>query len=126
MLCVIRLDRLGRRMMKLIELINDFKLKGIEFISLENNLDTSTPIGMLLFNICAAFSEMERELIRERVRAGLDYAKQKGRAGGRPKALTTEKAEIVKALQQTGTMSVKQICETIGISHSVFYRCINN
>ena len=125
-LCVVRLDRLGRRMMKLIELINDFKSKGIEFISLENNLDTSTPIGMLLFNVCAAFSEMERELIRDRVMAGLDSAKQKGRAGGRPKALTTEKSETVKALRQTGKMSVKQICETIGISRSVFYRCINN
>ncbi|HDV5785654.1 TPA: recombinase family protein [Legionella pneumophila] len=124
-LCVVRLDRLGRRMMKLIELINDFKSKGIEFISLENNLDTSTPIGMLLFNICAAFSEMERELIRERVKAGLDSARQQGRNGGRPKALSQEKAETVKALRQAGTMSVKQICDTIGVSRSVFYRCIN-
>ena len=125
MLCVVRLDRLGRRMMKLIELINEFKTKGIEFVALENNLDTSTPIGMLLFNICAAFSEMERELIRERVKAGLDSAKQQGRAGGRPKALTVEKSKTVKALRQTGKMSVKQICDTIGISRSVFYRCIN-
>lgn len=124
-LCVVRLDRLGRRMMKLVELINEFKTKGIEFISLENNLDTSTPMGMLLFNICAAFSEMERELIRERVKAGLDSAKQKGRIGGRPKALTLEKADMVRALRQVGRMSVKQICETIGISRSVFYRCIN-
>lgn len=82
-------------------------------------------MGMLLFNICAAFSEMERELIRERVKAGLDSAKQQGRTGGRPKALTTEKFQTVRALRQTGTMSVKQICETIGISRSVFYRCIN-
>ena len=124
-LCVVRLDRLGRRMMKLIELINDFKSKGIEFVSLENNLDTSTPMGMLLFNICAAFSEMERELIRERVRAGLESARKKGRTGGRPKALTPEKAETIKALRQIDKMSVKQICETIGISRSVFYRCIN-
>jgi DNA invertase Pin-like site-specific DNA recombinase len=124
-LCVVRLDRLGRRMMKLVELINGFKTKGIEFIALENNLDTTSPIGMLLFNICAAFSEMERELIRDRVKAGLDSARQKGRAGGRPEALTSEKAETVKALRQVGKMSVKQICETIGISRSVFYRCIN-
>ena len=124
-LCVVRLDRLGRRMMKLVELINDFKSKGIEFVALENNLDTTTPVGMLLFNICAAFSEMERELIRERVKAGLDSAKQKGRTGGRPKALTMEKAETVRALRQVGKMSVNQICETIGISRSVFYRCID-
>ena len=73
-------------------------------------------MGMLLFNICAAFSEMVRELIRERVKAGLDSAKQKGRKGGRPKALTAEKAETVRALRQAGVMSVKQICETIKIT----------
>lgn len=124
-LCVVRLDRLGRRMMKLVELINDFKEKGIEFVSLENNLDTSTHMGMLLFNICAAFSEMERELIRERVKAGLDSAKQQGRKGGRPKVLTEEKADAIRALRQTGKMSVKKICETMNVSRSVFYRCIN-
>ncbi|HAT9215902.1 TPA: helix-turn-helix domain-containing protein [Legionella pneumophila subsp. pneumophila] len=124
-LCVVRLDRLGRRMMKLVELINEFKTKGIEFVALENNLDTSTPMGMLLFNICAAFSEMERELIRERVKAGLDSAKHQGRTGGRPRALTGEKAETIRALRQVGTLSVKQICENIGVSRSVFYRCIN-
>ena len=124
-LCVVRLDRLGRRMMRLVELINDFKTKGVEFVALENNLDTSSPMGMLLFNICAAFSEMERELIRERVKAGLDSARKKGRSGGRPKALTTEKAETVRALRQVGKMSVREICNTIGISRSVFYRCIN-
>ena len=59
-ICVVRLDRLGRRMTKLIELINDFKVKNIEFVALENNIDTRTPIGMLLFTVCAAFSEMER------------------------------------------------------------------
>lgn len=124
-LCVVRLDRLGRRMMRLVELINDFKAKEIEFIALENNLDTSSPIGMLLFNICAAFSEMERELIRERVKAGLDSAKHQGRTGGRPKALTNDQAETIRALRQAGKMSVKKICETMKISRSVFYRCVN-
>lgn len=81
---------------------------------------------MLLFNICAAFSEMERELIRERVKAGLDSAKQQGRKGGRPKALTDDdKAETIRALRQAGKMSVKKICETMKVSRSVFYRCIN-
>lgn len=124
-LCVVRLDRLGRRMMKLIELINEFKEKGIELVSLENNIDTSNPIGMLLFNICAAFSEMERELIRERVKAGLDCAKRQGRKGGRPKALTDDKAQAIRALRQAGNLSVKKICETMNVSRSVFYRCIN-
>jgi DNA invertase Pin-like site-specific DNA recombinase len=125
-LCVVRLDRLGRRMMKLVDLINEFKEKNIEFVSLENNIDTSNHFGMLLFNICAAFSEMERELIRERVKAGLDSAKQQGRKGGRPKALTADKADTIRALRQAGKMSVKKICETMNVSRSVFYRCINS
>ncbi len=86
--CVVRLDRLGRRMLKLVALINDFKTKHINFVALENNIDTTTPLGMVLFTMCAAFSEMERELIRERVRAGVDAAHAKGRKGGRPRALT--------------------------------------
>jgi DNA invertase Pin-like site-specific DNA recombinase len=124
-LCVVRLDRLGRRMMKLIDLINEFKEKGIEFVSLENNIDTSNHIGMLLFNICAAFSEMERELIRERVKEGLDSAKQQGRKGSRSKVLTEDTAETIRELRRAGKMSVKKICDTMNVSRSVFYRCIN-
>lgn len=122
---VVRLDRLGRRMIKLIELINDFKSKGIEFVSLENNIDTTTSIGMLLFNICAAFSEMERELIRERVKAGVDAALKNGRKVGRPRSLTSEKETVLRALFKAGNMSVTQICTTVGISRAVYYRAIN-
>lgn len=122
--CVVRLDRLGRRMMKLVELINGFKEKGIEFISLENNIDTTTPLGMVLFNMCAAFSEMERELIRERVKAGLDAAYKKGRKGGRPKALTPTKLETLLSLKKSGEFSVGQICKMAGITRSVYYRAI--
>ncbi|MGJ3495350.1 recombinase family protein [Piscirickettsia salmonis] len=119
---VVRLDRLGRRMTKLINLINEFHEKGIQFISLENNLDTTTPMGMLLFNMCAAFSEMERELIKERVIAGIEAAKEKGRKGGRPKALSNDDVEKVKALKTSGEFSVKQICSMMNISKSVYYR----
>lgn len=123
---VVRLDRLGRRMLKLVELINEFKTRGIEFVALENNLDTTTTFGMLLFNICAAFSEMERELIRERVRAGLDSALENGVRGGRPKSITPDKENVLKALYTAGNMSVKQICTTVGISRSVYYRAIES
>lgn len=123
-ICVVRLDRLGRRMMKLVELINDFKAKGIEFISLENNIDTTTPMGMLLFSVCAAFSEMERELITERVKAGLEAAHRKGRKGGRPKALTRDKLKKLKSLAKGQDFSVTEICHMVGISRSVYYRAI--
>jgi len=124
-ICVVRLDRLGRRMMKLVELINGFKEKGIEFVSLENNIDTTTPLGMVLFSMCAAFSEMERELIRERVKAGLDAAHKKGRKGGRPRALTPTKLEILLSLKKSEEFSVSQICTMAGITRSVYYRAIS-
>jgi DNA invertase Pin-like site-specific DNA recombinase len=123
-ICVVRLDRLGRRMTKLIELINDFKKNGIEFISLENNIDTSSQMGMLLFTMCAAFAEMERVLITERVKAGLDAAHKKGRTGGRPKALTNEKLKKLKLLTKSEEFSVTEICKLIEISRSVYYRAV--
>lgn len=122
--CVVRLDRLGRRMMKLVELINDFKEKGISFVSLENNIDTTTPLGMIIFSMCAAFSEMERELIRERVKAGLEAAHKKGRKGGRPKALTPKKLEAILSLKKSGDFSVSQICSMAEVTRSVYYRAI--
>ena len=125
-ICVVRLDRLGRRMSRLIEMINDFKEKGIEFVSFENNIDTTSPMGMLLFSICAAFAQMERELIAERVKSVLESAKKEGRIGGRPKALTDEKKKKLKSLLETKKFSVSQICEMAGISRSVYYRSIFN
>lgn len=122
---VVRLDRLGRRMIKLVELINEFKDKGVEFVSLENNIDTTTPLGMVLFSMCAAFSEMERELIRERVKAGLDAAHKKGRKGGRPKSLTQTKLDTILSLKKSGEFSVNQICTMASISRSVYYRAIS-
>ncbi len=123
-ICVVRLDRLGRRMTKLIELINDFKDKGVEFVSLENNIDTTTPMGMLLFSMCAAFSEMERALIKDRVKAGLEAAYSKGRKGGRPKALTADKLKKLKSFIKSENFSVTEICTMVGISRSVYYRAI--
>ncbi len=122
--CVVRLDRLGRRMLKLIQLINDFKEKGIHFVSLENTIDTTTPLGMVLFNMCAAFSEMERELIRERVKAGLEAAHKKGRKGGRPRALTPEKLKTLTSLKINDEFSVTKICQMVGITKSVYYRAL--
>lgn len=121
--CVVRLDRLGRRMIKLISLINDFHDKGVQFVSLENNIDTTTPMGMLLFNMCAAFSEMERELIRERVIAGVESAKLKGRKGGRPSSLSQDGIDKVNALKKSGEFSVKQIWNVHEIIPAIHLFC---
>ena len=74
--------------------------------------------------MCAAFSEMERELIRERVKAGIYAAHRKGRKGGRPKALTPDKLETLKSLIKADNFSVKKICDLVGITRSVYYRAI--
>ena len=123
---VVRLDRLGRRMSKLVELINDFKSRDIEFVSLENNIDTTNPMGMLLFTMCAAFAEMERILITERVKAGLIAAHKKGRRGGRPKSLTPEKLKKLKLLIKSNDFSVTEMCAMTEITRSVYYRSIND
>lgn len=121
---VVRLDRLGRRMMKLVQMINDFKERQINFVSLENNIDTTTSLGMVLFSMCAAFAEMERELICERIKAGLQAAHKKGRKGGRPKSLNTEKQMTLESLKKTGEFSVKKMCEIVDITRSVYYRAM--
>jgi DNA invertase Pin-like site-specific DNA recombinase len=76
--------------------------------------------------MCAAFAEMERILIAERVKAGLYAAHSKGRKGGRPKSLTVEKDKHLKSLVNTKDFSVTDICNIVGISRSVYYRSLSN
>ena len=76
--------------------------------------------------ICAAFAQMEKELIAERVKAGLESGKKKGKKGRHPKALTDKKKKKLKSLLETNKFSVSQICEMAGISRSVYYRSISN
>jgi DNA invertase Pin-like site-specific DNA recombinase len=84
-----KLDRLGRSLKDLIETLNIFKDRGVDFISLTEKIDTTTPGGKLIFHLMGALAEFERDLIRERTNAGLAAARARGRVGGRPKKLTT-------------------------------------
>lgn len=86
-----RLDRLGRSLKHLLQLIEEFKKKKVAFISLTEGFDTSTPQGELFFNIAGSFAQFERRLIQERVNAGLDRAKAEGKALGRPKGSKDQK-----------------------------------
>jgi DNA invertase Pin-like site-specific DNA recombinase len=122
--CVVRLDRLGRRLKKLIDLITMFKEKKIDFVSLEDNIDTHTTMGMAIFNIMASMAEMERQLICDRSRAGVKSAQAKGIKFGRPKIMTPEKFEMTMALKNAGEFSVIQICKMVGISRTSYYRLI--
>ena len=103
MLVVWRLDRLGRSLFHLVELINDFSKKGVEFQSLTEHIDTSSAGGRLVFHMMAALAEFERALISERTRAGMQAVQQKGQHVGRPPALTpAERDAVVEAVIVNG------------------------
>ena len=127
-LVVWRLDRLGRTLKQLIELINDLNSKGVGFKSLTENIDTTTSGGKLLFHIFGALAEFEREVIRERTNAGLQAARARGRLGGRPKIQTKDpkKIALAKQLYADGNMPVHEICETLHIGRSTLYRYIQS
>jgi len=124
-LVVWRLDRLGRSLTNLIELMRVLDEREIGFRSLSEQIDTTTSGGKLVFHIFGALAEFERELIRERTRAGLAAARARGRQGGRPKKLDTpRKIAMAQALYDDETHSIADICETLGISRATLYRSV--
>src|ERR687891_965386 len=123
-LVVWRLDRLGRSLPHLISTMTDLEGRGIGFKSLTENIDTTTSGGKLIFHIFGALAEFERNLIRERTRAGLMAARARGREGGRPKALTGRKLNIAQDLYKNKENSIAEICRTLKISKPTFYRSI--
>ena len=119
-LVVCKLDRLGRSITHLVASVNDLRKRGIEFVSLNENIDTTTPTGRLFFHICAAFAEFERELINERTEAGRAAAKAKG--GGRPYKLRGKQPEMVLNLAKDPSNRMEDICKMAKISTATFYR----
>lgn len=122
MLVVWKLDRLGRSLSHLIETVQRLTDRGIEFKSLQENLDTLSPGGKLVFHIFGAIAEFERDLIRERTIAGLESAKARGRKGGAKKLLTQSQIKAGRSLAADPTRSVSDICEILKCSHSTYYR----
>jgi DNA invertase Pin-like site-specific DNA recombinase len=122
-LVVWRLDRLGRSLPHLVEVVSDLKERKVGFRSLRDGaIDTTTPSGELVFHIFAAMAQFERELIRERTRAGLAAARARGRQGGRrPKSPHDPKVKAAKAMHAAGT-SIEDICKSLGCSTSTLYR----
>ena len=122
-----KLDRLGRSLKHLIDLVSGFREKGVEFISLNDSIDTTTIQGRLTFNIFASFAEFERELIRERTLAGLQAARERGRIGGRKKGLSAEAKKTAHAsykLWKDQTLSISEILKVVNVSKATFYRYI--
>jgi DNA invertase Pin-like site-specific DNA recombinase len=123
-LVVWKLDRLGRTLKQLIELMNQFNSQGIGFQSLTEQIDTTTPGGKLIFHIFGALAEFERDLIRERTRAGLAAARARGRVGGHPRSALGDpkKAALALSMYQAKQHSIRDICATLGVSKATLYR----
>lgn len=122
-LVVWKLDRLGRTVKGLVDLVNKLHQNGAHFKSITDNVDTSTPSGRFFFHIMASLAQMERELVAERTRAGLAAARAQGRIGGRKRKMTKSKVESAKKLLASGTLP-KDVARNLGISIPTLYRWI--
>ena len=123
-----KLDRLGRSLKNLVELVSGFQEKQIQFISLQDHLDTTSAQGRLMFNLFASLAEFERDLTRERTNAGLAAARARGRQGGRPPGLSKEarrKAEAAKTLYLRKESRVEDIAKLLGVSRATIYRYLD-
>ena len=121
--CVVvyRYDRFARSLRQLVNALEDFRALGIDFVSLHEGVDTSTPNGRLVFGIFASIAEFERELIRDRVRSGLALAKSHGKRLGRPRVVVDRMK--VAGLRKEGR-SWTEICQTLGISKGTAQRAV--
>lgn len=116
-LLVWKLDRLSRSMKDLVMVLNELGGLGIDFVSYDNNLDTSTPTGKLVFHVIGAVAEFEKDIIKERVKAGLENARRKGKKLGRP-GVDDSVIEEAKVLRGQGK-SFRKIGQQLGISEGV-------
>ncbi|BAS18461.1 transposon Tn552 resolvase (plasmid) [Arthrobacter sp. Hiyo8] len=124
-LVVWRLDRLGRSIRHLIDQLAALQERGIGFRSLQENIDTTSSGGRLVFHIFASLAEFERDLVRERTNAGLQAARARGRKGGRPSLLTREKLVTARRLYAQKDMTVAKIGEVLGVSRTTVYRALH-
>lgn len=122
-LVVWKLDRLGRSVKQLVDLVGELHKQGVQFKSLTDAIDTGTPSGRFFFHVMASLAEMERELIIERTRAGLDVARQLGRKGGRKPKMTESKIESAKKLLASG-VPARDVAKNLGVSVPTLYRWI--
>lgn len=122
-LVVWKLDRLGRSVKNLVDLVGKLHKQGIQFKSLTDAIDTGTPSGRFFFHVMASLAEMERELAVERTRAGLEVARQLGRKGGRKRQMTDSKIESAKKLLANG-VPPRDVAKNLGVSVPTLYRWI--
>ena len=122
-LTVWRLDRVGRSLPNLLDIVEDLKRRNVGFQSLNETIDTTTANGELIFHLFAALTQFERSLIVERTQAGLEAAKKRGVRLGRPKALTTAQIKHARKLIETGERPTT-VAATLGVDRSTLYRAL--
>ncbi len=124
-LIVFKLDRLGRSLKELVNIVSSLEEKGIGFVSISDQIDTNSPCGRLLFHMLCAISSFEIDILRERTKAGISAARDRGKKIGRPKGLSTEAQKVarkVKDLRDNSSLTVLEICDSVGISKPTYYR----
>ena len=119
-----KLDRLGRTVKGLVDLVQDLSSRGVHFKSITDSIDTSTPAGRFFFHVMASLAQMERELIAERTQAGIAEAKRRGKRAGRKFKMTPGKVDVAKRLLKDGT-NPSQVAETLDISLATLYRHVH-
>src|SRR4051794_20650087 len=118
---VYKLDRLAKSTKRLIEIANELREKEVEFVSIQDKIDTGTTSGKAMFEMLTVLAEFERDIIRERTMAGLKAARARGRKGGRPK-VNQQKLNQAISMYHSQRMTVKEIQETTGVSAATIYR----
>jgi DNA invertase Pin-like site-specific DNA recombinase len=119
-----KLDRLGRSLRDLVEIVTALNERGIGLRSLHESIDTTTPAGKLTFHVFAALSEFEADVLRERTRAGLAAARDRGKKLGRPRTLSPEQVEMARTMMANPKLSARQVAEQLGVHRSTLYRCL--
>lgn len=118
---VFKLDRISRSTKHLIELSEFFEEKGVQFVSIQDSINTSTAMGRFFFRTMASIAELERDIIRERTKAGLEAARARGRKGGRPKK-EEKKVEMAVKMYGSKQYTIQEIVEATGVSKTTLYR----
>ena len=119
-----RLDRLGRSLRDLVDVVNQLRQRGVALRSLHEAIDTTTPTGKLTFHIFAALAEFEASVIHERTRAGLQAARQRGMKLGRPRSLSPQQIEMARTMMDNPNLSARQVAEQLGVHRSTLYRSL--
>lgn len=119
-----KLDRLARDLKELISLVENFHNKGVNFVSLCEQIDTSDANGRLIFHIFCSVAQFERDIIRERTLAGMEAARARGKLGGRTPSLTDSEILDLRKFYEDKTISIKRLCDMFGIKRTTLYKYV--